>query len=197
MSGGAYPDMTHGYMWARIMGGTGDAVLSLRRAEEELALAKSRDEMSGKELALLGRSIANLRATVEASQGLNTRQLLGDYSLDGVHVHRHATAVGGAWSGMSDSPLLFQGRKGMSSVVDDMLQSLQNVRLEKGPCAGGEVKLGVEIEEIFRETGSGLYQLFASISGVGPNGDSADAEHASGKEGRGGGGGREWQQVRV
>jgi hypothetical protein len=191
MSGGAHPDMTHGYMWDRVMGGTEDAINALRRAEEELALAKSRDEMSGKELALLGRSVTNLRASAEASHGPNKRQLLGDYSLDGVHVHRHATAVGGAWSGMSDSPLLFQGRNGMYSVVDDMLQSLHNVRLEKGPSAGGEVKLGVEIEEIFRETGSGLYQLLSPVSGMEPKGDSADAERASEKEGGGGSGGGE------
>ena len=47
VSGGAYPDMRHGYMWDRVMGGTEDAVNSLRRAEEQLELAKMQGDMSG------------------------------------------------------------------------------------------------------------------------------------------------------
>ena len=32
ISGGAYPDMTRGFMWDRMLGGSNDALLSLRRA---------------------------------------------------------------------------------------------------------------------------------------------------------------------
>ena len=68
ISGGAYPDMTHGYIWNRMMGGTEDAARSLERAEEALAEAKVKGDMSGKDMAILARSVDNLRATARAAE---------------------------------------------------------------------------------------------------------------------------------
>ena len=39
---------------------------------------------AGKELALLSRSVTNLRASADASQGNNKREVLGDYCLNGI-----------------------------------------------------------------------------------------------------------------
>ena len=84
---------------------------------------------------------------------------------------------------MSDSPLLFRGRNGMHAVVDDMLHSLRQARVDRGPAAGGEVVLGVEVEEIVRESGSGLYQLFSSSKGAEPAGGGAGEGGADGGSG--------------
>ena len=61
--------------------------------------------------------------------------------------------------------------------------SLRQVREDRGPAAGGEVVLGVEVEEIFRESGSGLYQLFSSSAGAEPAGDGAGEDGADGESG--------------
>ena len=68
------PDMTHGHVWDRMLGGSDDG--ALERAEEALAAAKLAGEISGSELALLARSVANLRASSQPSGTCSTARFL-------------------------------------------------------------------------------------------------------------------------
>ena len=159
ISGGLYPDMTQGYIWNRILGGTEDAARSLERAEAALVEAKTKGDMSGKEMAILKRSVDNLRATALAAESANRRATLGDYQLEGIHIHRQSSAVvGGSGMTMSDNPILFCGRNGMHVVVETMLDTVRSSgRDTSGDGPDNHVFLGVEVLAIERDFGSSMY----------------------------------------
>ena len=143
-------------MWSRMLGGGDDAVKSLRRAEDELAEAKASGHMSGKELATLAHSIKNLRLSAEAARDKKSTPL-SDFAFQGAHIHRQPNLVEAGARGMGACPLLFRGRHGMHSIVENMLSPLRLPHQEDG--AG--VRIGVEVETIDRDPGSARYVLRA------------------------------------